>query len=193
MAISKRDQMMLVVLVVFLVTVFVWLRQTPPHNTGLTGPVLPLEEAESKRAVALKTIKQMSDDQDTINPRIASNAYDMSAEELQPRIVQDLQRLATRAGFHIRQIKSLHPHVLSSGQAVRVPLEVRFRADFQPNIVKFLYFVEDPAGKMVVDKVNLTGSDSKFKTVDVSAQISVFTRSLNGVTNTDTGGLTGAN
>ena len=62
----------------------------------------------------------------------------------------------------------------------RVPVEVRFRAPFQPNVVRFLYDLENPSGRMVIDKISITSADARFRTVEVSAQITVFTRSSNG-------------
>jgi hypothetical protein len=55
-------------------------------------------------------------------------------------------------------------------------LSVRFTSEFGKT-VPFFYRVEDPAGRLVVEKFNLTASDPKSRTVDVDAQIALFTKS----------------
>jgi hypothetical protein len=137
---------------------------------------------------------------------VQEHAYNKPVEQLVPLVIRDLQATAQRAGIHLREVKPLRPKqvteepVIRPGQkttrttqtthdvlGARVPVEVRFRAQFQPNVVRFLYDVENPAGKMVVDKISITSADAKFKVVEVSAQITVFTRSSAGTSGGDSG------
>ena len=129
----------------------------------------------------------MRRDEDVLQPRIMASSYEMSAEALQPRAVRDLQKIAARAGIHLRESKPLQPSGFHDAVGANVPIEVRFRTSFQPNVVRFLYYVEDPAGKMVVQKIDVTSTDAKFKTVDVTARSAVFTRSIEGVRGSDIG------
>ncbi len=156
---------------------------TPKGATKL----LPLEEALGKTAAARRSSKKMEEDSKGIGPRVEKLAYIESAEELTPMIIEELQKIADKSGVHIREIKPLKAKLIANGTGTRVPIEVRFRSNFQPNVVQFLYEVEDPAGKMVVEKINITSADSKFKTVEVSAQITVFTKSTVGTSNGDAG------
>ena len=91
--------------------------------------------------------------------------------------MRDIQAIALKSNIHIREIKPIKARKLADGSGSKVSMEVRFRAAFQPNVMKFLYLAEDPTGKMVVDKLSLTSADARFRTVEVSAQIAVFTRS----------------
>ncbi|HZO87600.1 MAG TPA: type 4a pilus biogenesis protein PilO [Chthonomonadaceae bacterium] len=170
----KREQV-LIVLCSVVVGAAVWLQLHPPPTPAGQSALLPPARAEQAYRAALRQIAQLSDDQAALEPRIARQAYDLPPDSLVPRLIRDLNRLADRAGVHLREIKPLRPHDLATASGTQVPLEVRFTAPFQPNVMKFLYFVEDPAGKMTVDKLALTSTDQKLKTVDVSAEIAAFT------------------
>ncbi len=182
MALSKRDRNALVFLAVGAVVILGGNLLIPPAAPGAQKKLLPASEANARREVALRTLKRLSGEQDELEPRIATMISDLPAEELTPRTIRDLQAIAAKSNVHLREIKPLRPRALALGKGARAPLEIRFRAAFQPDVVRFLYFVEDPARKMVVDKINVTSGDARFKTVDVSAQITVFTRSTAGVT-----------
>lgn len=153
-----------------------------PSGTGGAGAgkQLPLADAQKQRTEKKKQYKELTDDMTVKQPRIDRMTYNMAPEQLSATVTENLYLLADKAGVHIREIKPLRAKTLKSGTIARVPLEVRFRAPFQPNVMKFLYFAEDPANKIVVDKVSITSTDTHLKSVDVAAQISVFTRSLTG-------------
>lgn len=177
---SSRDKG-LVALMIFVVLVGAVLLLLPSGSGGANlGKQIPLEDAQKQITQAKKQIKLMDDDIGMRQPRIERMTYTLPAEQLSATVTQDLYTLAEKAGVHIREIKPLRAKTLKSGTIARVPLEVRFRAPFQPNVMKFLYMAEDPANKIVVDKVSITSTDSHLKSVDVAAQISVFTRSLTG-------------
>ena len=177
---SSRDKG-LVALMIFVVLIGVVLKLLPSGAGGVgAGKQLSLEDAQKQTTQGNKQYKLMDDEMKTLQPRIEHMTYTMPAEQLSATVTQDLYTLADKAGVHIREIKPLRAKTLKSGSIARVPLEVRFRAPFQPNVMKFLYMAEDPANKIVVDKVSITSTDTHLKSVDVAAQISVFTRSLTG-------------
>ncbi len=177
---SSRDKG-LVALMIFVVLIGVVLKLLPSGTGGAgAGKQLSLEDAQKQTTQGNKQLKLMEDEMKARQPRIERMTYTMPAEQLSATVTQDLYTLADKAGVHIREIKPLRAKTLKSGNIARVPLEVRFRAPFQPNVMKFLYMAEDPANKIVVDKVSITSTDTHLKSVDVAAQISVFTRSLTG-------------
>jgi hypothetical protein len=182
---SKREIFLIIVCVIFVVGSIVYVMM-PPSSASKRGQ-LSKNDALAKLAAMKSTEKQMTNDHQKMVPRIKQMSYTQPAEELIPRVIRDLQASADRAGIHLREVKPLRPRLIAGGAGTRVPLEVRFRASFQPNVVKFLYFVEDPASRMVVDKINISSTDAKFKMVDVSAQITVYTRSSVGVSGTEGG------
>lgn len=186
MKLSKRDRILLPVILIGLL-ILGWGLMNPPSSNAATSKLLPTDQAVSKRAVAIRTIKRLTQEQQEMEPRIAQMAYDQTPEELQPRIIRDLQEISQRADVHLREIKPIRPRPLTKATGTRVGLEVRFRAPFQPNVVRFLYFVEDPKGRMVVDKISMNSADATSKTVDVTVQIAVFTRSTAGVTGANQG------
>jgi hypothetical protein len=184
---NKRERAMILVAVLVIVIAIVLKMPSGHAASTFQGPMLSRQEAEKKRADSLLTVKKMRVEDEAAQPRIVEMSYDLPAEQVQPRVVRELQKIAERVGVHFRQIRPLQPHKLKTAEGASVPTEVVFRAAFEPNVLSFLYYVEDPAAKMVVEKLNLTSADAKFKTVTVSAQITVLTRSTEGATSSDTG------
>ncbi len=179
MQLSRRDRNALLFCVVAVAAILIWNALAPSGSPNGQAALLPLDQAESKRAIAVRTLKRLNTERDEMEPRIAKLAFDLTAAELVPRVVRDLYASADKADVHLFEVKPLHPRPLASGQGARIPLEVRFRAAFQPNVIRFLYYVEDPQNRMVVDRLNITSSEARLSSVDVTARISVFSREAN--------------
>ncbi len=137
---------------------------------------LSLEAASAKRESSLKELKALNVSEETLTPRIEKIAYRRPADELIPRVVRDLQRIAKQSNLRLQEVKPQRSRPLASGQGEVVPIDIRFRAPFQPNVTRFLYFVEAPEGRMAIQKFNVTSADARTRSVDVSAQIVVFTK-----------------
>ena len=187
MRIPNKREGFLIVAAIIVAMIAVWLSLPPSTSSSATSKMVPLKEAQDKTFAARSAVSKMETDSKEIGGRVEKLVYNESAEELTPQIIEALQKIAEKSGVHIREIKPMKAKVVADGTGTRVPLEVRFRSNFQPNVVQFLYEVEDPAGKMSVEKINITSTDSKFKVVEVTAQITVFTKSVVGVTSGDSG------
>jgi hypothetical protein len=202
---NKRERNMLIVCVVF-VAGALWFAFSSSGSTAGKTNLITLEQARSKTAESKANARRLETEQELIEPRVIERAYNKPAEDLVPVLIRDLQATAQRAGIHLREVKPLRPKLVTDEAEIRtlgktarstqttheilgarVPVEVRFRAQFQPNVVRFLYDIENPAGRMVVDKISITSADAKFKVVEVSAQITVFTRSTTGAAGGDSG------
>jgi hypothetical protein len=186
---SNRERILILLCIVFVPGILIWNFANPAKpNTGLRSQV-PLQVAQTKREEAVHKLRRLQSERADIEAHLKRLAYPstLTPEQLVPRISQDLLKISAKSGVHLREIKPLRPRTLATANGTRVPLEVRFRAPFQPNVVRFLYYVEDPSGKMVVDKMNITSADPKSKTVDVSAQITVFTRSASATSGAEGG------
>ena len=186
MRLSSRERVLLVICVVFVVGVLFWSLTSGGKSAG-SRSLLSYEDAEQKRVAARKALGKMEADQKASTPRVAKMTYDLPPDQLIPRVIRDLQTIAGKSNVHLREVKPLRVRALPSGGGTRIPMEVRFRASFQPDIVRFLYYVEDPARKMVVEKLSMTSADVRTKNVDVSAQVTVFTRSTAGASGAEGG------
>jgi len=60
------------------------------------------------------------------------------------------------------------------GSLNKVPLSVRYSSEFS-NTLPFVYAVEDPSGKLAIDRLNLSAADPKKTMVDVEIQVSFYT------------------
>ena len=183
---NKRESFLIVAAIIVTI-IAVWLSLPSSTASSTRSKMIPLKEAQDKTLAARRAVSKMETDSMEIGGRVEKLVYEESAEELTPQIIEALQKIAEKSGVHIREIKPMKAKIVADGTGARVPLEVRFRSNFQPNVVQFLYEVEDPAGKMSVEKINITSTDSKFKVVEVTAQITVFTKSVVGVTGGDSG------
>ena len=186
MRIRNKREGFLILLAIVVAIIAVWL-SLPSSTSAATSKMIPLKEAQDKTFAARRAVSKMENDSKEIGGRVEKLVYKESAEELTPQIIEQIQKIADKSGVHIREIKPLKAKIVADGTGTRVPLEVRFRSDLQPNVVQFLYEIEDPSGKMSVEKINITSADSKFKVVEVTAQITVFTKSVVGVSGGDSG------
>lgn len=178
---TKRERTLLLIAIIVVPIILIVNFLTPSGHTVGTRSLLPLEQANSKQEVQTRTMARWREEEKEMQPQIAHMSYDLPADQVVPQMVDALQHIAARSGVHLGEIKPGKPGLLPSGSGVQVPVEVRFRAPLQPNTVRFLYEIEDPASKLVVEKMDITSGDAKFQTVEALAQISVFTRSTNGV------------
>jgi len=210
--VKRREQVLLGVCVV-IVAGSLWYVLSPSGSGGKSN-LLPLDQAVTKTRTSRSNVRKLIDEQSATEPRVKARAYNKPADQLVPVVVGNLQTAAERAGIHLREVRPLRPKLVtdeSDPKAVavgktsrntrtgnvthevlgaRVPVEVRFRAPFQPNVVRFLYDLENPSGRMVIDKISITSADARFRTVEVSAQITVFTRSSTGTAGGDSGEIT---
>jgi hypothetical protein len=176
---NKRERVLVAGMVVVVIAggaLAFWPTSSP--SARATGPILPRPQAEKKIAEQTRAYKVMLAEQAMMQPRISNLTYDRVTEELVPRLVRLLQQKAKLAGVRLREVKPLRPRPMKSEAGERVPLEVRFRAPFQPNTVRFLYYLEDLKDKLVVEKLNIASADAQFRAVDVTVQTAVFTRAL---------------
>ena len=186
----KRSEKILVGLMIVVLVIAAYTLFSPKSGGGSNKQaLLTAEDANKKKRLTMGKIEQINTDltaMDAANERLT---YDMTPEEIVPRVLRQLQQIAQDSKVRLREVKPLRPVELKSGQGQKVPLEVRFRAPFQPNAMQFLYAVEDSKYKMVLDKINIASAENRLKAVDMTATITVFTRAAY-VANSSQGGET---
>ena len=189
-ALSKRERNLVIVCAVFLIAVVIFV-MSPSGKALPKHKLLPTDRAETEWRKAAKTYQTVGASMGSIQPRVSKMTYSESPDTVAALATQELQDIAARSHIHLREVKpQLRVGKMKSSQIGRVSLDVRFRAPFQPDVVRFLYYIEDPTGRMVVDKVDITSADSRFKSVEVTARVSVFTQSVTGTTGTAEGDST---
>jgi hypothetical protein len=150
---------------------------------GDTKKLLPASEARQKYIAAVHEKDALTSDNDKLKPEIEKLVYTDAPEQLLPKIIKTLQGYAKQSGIHLREIKPLRSKRYAT--VTRVPVSVRFTSEFGKS-VPFLYRVEDPAGKLVVEKFNVTAADSKSRLVDVEVQIALYTKGTSTTSGSDT-------
>lgn len=191
-SLNKSERILIAVCVV-VVVVAVWLQMTHSQSAGSQRTLLTPAEALRKTEVATRTIKRLRTQQGDLQQKIKQLAYTEPPDRLVPLVIRDLQKIADQAGVHIHEIKpATKPKVIANGQGASISLEADFRAPFQPNVIRFLYYVEDPTSKRTIDKLQVMSTDQQLRTVDVTARITVFTRSVAGTSDAQ-GGTQNAN
>jgi Tfp pilus assembly protein PilO len=172
--VTDRDRKALLLMVLVCVPAIAYMLFSP--KGGGKQAQLTAEDARKQRKIVMGKIENLNKELDALEAANTRLTYDIPPDEIVPRVLRQLQQIAQQAKVRLREVKPLRPIELKSGQGQKVPLEVRFRAPFQPNAMQFLYAVEDPKYKMVVDKINIASAEGRLKAVDMTATITVFTR-----------------
>ena len=140
---------------------------------GSGKKLLSARDARQQYESKLKEKAQLEAEDEQIKPKMDQMVYTDPPEVLIPKVITTLQGYAKDSGIHLREIKPLRAKKVAG--LTKETLTLRFTSEFGKT-VPFFYRVEDPAGKLVVEKFNLTASDPKSRTVDVDAQVALFTQ-----------------
>jgi Tfp pilus assembly protein PilO len=170
-ALRNSREKLLIILMTLAVIIGVPMMLFSPEKSN--GKLLSAAKARQEYKKNETQMKTLDAETATLKPEIDKLIYTESAEEVIPGVIKSLQAAAKQSGIHLREIKPLRARRLSS--VTKVPVTVRFTGQFAQSI-PFLYRVEDPSGKLVVEKFNVTTSDPKVKTVDVEVQIALYTK-----------------
>ncbi len=158
---------------VIVIVVALWLVLNPADKGAVK--LLSSAEAAKRTTEAFARADQMRTDEARLEPEIAKLAFDKPTAQLVPTVVKTLQGMAKQSDIHLREIKPLRPR--RYGELTRIPISVRFStAAFGQSAVGFLYRVEEPGTRMVVDKFTITSPDPKSRIVDVEVQVALYTR-----------------
>lgn len=176
---SERRMVIICVIVVIIGAVLI---MNPPAQTG--KKLLTAAQAATKREDLDRKIKLLRKETDELKPHIGALTYAEAPEVVVPKVIRTLQKCAGDSGIHIREVKPLRAKKYIG--VTRVPLNVRFTCEFGKS-VPFLYRVEDPENKIVVDKFTVTASDPKTHMVDVDVEVVLFTQG-NGAASEGSGG-----
>lgn len=168
----KPRERTMIVLCLLVVAIGIPLMLLPEQKAG--KKLLTPQAARHKFEGLIRQKSDLDKELQQLKPEMEAMAYHETPEELVPRVIKELQSHAKASGVHLREIKPMRPRMMAS--VTRVPLTVRFSTpDFGKAVMGFLYRVEDPKGRLVVEKLNVTAADQKTHTVDVEAQIALFT------------------
>lgn len=166
---TAGEKRMLVLCAIVLV-VAVPLLLMPPG--GSKKALLPAPVARQQYEEKLKQKETLDAEMTQVQPKIGHAVYTEPPEQLVPKVVRTLQGYAKDSGIHLREIKPLRTRKL--GDLTKETMSVRFTSDFGKT-VPFFYRVDDPAGKLIIEKFNVTAADPKSRSVDVEAQVALYT------------------
>lgn len=176
---NSRERMFVLIGGLIVVVTLLFNVLNPPKANGQKSPLLSAEEAKHRKETALTELKTTIKEQERLQEHIVSLVSKRAPDEVIPRLIRDLQRIAKQANVHLTETKAQQrPRTLSTSHLEKVSVEIRLRAPFQPNVMQFFYLLEAPEGKMVIDNFRINQAEARLKTVDVSATISVYTRAV---------------
>src|SRR5262249_49316053 len=167
---NSREKL-LIALMVLAVLIGVPMALISPEKAN--GKLLSAANARQQYKKTESEMKTQDAETARLKPALEKLVYKESPEQVVPAVIKTLQTVAKESGIHLREIKPLRARRLAT--VTKVPMTVRFTGQFGQSI-PFLYKVEDPSGKLVVEKLNVTVSDPKVKTVDVEVQIALYTK-----------------
>ena len=170
---AQRKPRERVMLLLGLVVVIVggWMGLAPGAGGG-SSP-LTAAQARAKADDIARQTRSLEADMKRVEPMLSSMVFEKSADAVVPETITLLQKLAKDSAVHLREVKPQRPRRLAG--ITRVPISVRYSTDFA-RTVPFLYKIEDPAGRLVVQRMNVTRSDPKSRLVDVEIEVVLYTR-----------------
>lgn len=115
-------------------------------------------------------------EQETADLRAAVSkaVFSESPDRLLPRAVKRLQTIARESGVDLKEIKPAR--VRTVADVSKVTLNVRLATvGFGRPVVTFLYRLEEPSEKLVVEKLTITAPDPQARTVEVEVQVAMYT------------------
>jgi len=169
---TPRERVMLLGCLAFVVAVPVWLALTAPP-TQRRGKMLSSVAARQGFDRVVRDKAMLEKETDRVKPEVQRMVFSGGADVAIPEAVRTLQECAAKSGLHIRETKPLR--VRRVGALYRAPISVRFSSTrFTQEAVPFLYRIEDPAGRLVIEKLNVSSPDPKSSNVDVELQVALF-------------------
>lgn len=166
---TPRERVLIILgVVVLLVAGYLVVVPQEANKAGMLASSLArkryIEELQRKRDADAKLAE--------LKPKLDTIAYKETSEKVIPLVLKTLHEHAAKAGVHLRELKPLRPRQM--GDATKVSLTVRFTGVFS-QVIPFVYYLEDPQGKLVVEKLNVSSPDPKSRQVDVEVQVALFT------------------
>ena len=160
----------MLILCILVAVIAVPYAMTPSGGSGkqLLRPLSARQQY--KEAANKKSLLQK--DTERLKPEIAKLVYTDPPEILIPKIVKLLRIDEQKAGIHIHEIKPLRAK--STDNVTKQSLTLSFTSDFG-KAVPFFYLLDDPTGKIVVEKFDVSAADPKSHQVSVEAQIALYT------------------
>ncbi|NLH99788.1 MAG: hypothetical protein GX446_09910 [Chthonomonadales bacterium] len=166
---SPRERGLIVVGVI-VIAVAVYLALSPSDTVG--GAMLSSAAAKQQYADGLKRKQELEREIAVLRPKVDTATYKDTSEKVIPIVLKSLHEQARLADIRLREVKPLRPR--QTGGVTKVTLTVRFTTAFA-KAIPFLYNLEDPKARLVVEKMNVSPSDPKSRDVDVEVQVALFT------------------
>lgn len=171
---TTREKVLVAVMVVILL-VAGYMTFSGGGSSAAGGALLSAADARKKYEDGKVQYVALGKQDDAMQAKLAAWTSSDSPGAIAPAMVTRLMAIAKKSGVHLDSIRPLHSQLTQNGAAMRVPVQVDFKAPFHPNVIEFLYRVENPKGKLVVDHLDVHSGDTHFATINVSARISTFT------------------
>jgi hypothetical protein len=166
---SKRERGMIVMAVL---SIIFSIPMALMQSGGTTKSFLPAAEAHQKYLQAAQQTASMNQECNVLEKKIARFSYHEKPDTLEPKLINILQSCADKSSVHIREIRPLR--VLHAGNIVVIPINLRLECPFEKTI-PFLYYLENPANKLNVDRFSIQAGAANDPNVTVDAEINGYT------------------
>lgn len=167
---NPRERLM-IVLCAGMIVFGAWIGMQPSDASG--GKLLGSKEARAAYEAALRDRTRLDAETERLRAEVKRLSVQGGSDEALPDAIRKLQECASASKVHIREMKPLRTRKV--GTLVRTPISIRFSSTrFTDEAVPFLYRIEDPAGKLVIEKLNVSSPDQRSGSVDVELQVALF-------------------
>jgi|YelNatPaOPRAMG01_1025707.scaffolds.fasta_scaffold02945_10 Tfp pilus assembly protein PilO len=167
---NKRERWLIIMAVLSIVTSVPFMF-TP--TSGLTKALLPANVARQKYQQAVEQTTEMIQDGKRMRHKLSEWTFHSNPDALIPQLIDTLQKQSVKGGVHLMEIRPLR--TIQNDKLAMIPISIRCECPFDKAIA-FLYYLEDPSSKMVVDRVDISSSGTNSNLVDMNAQIATYTQ-----------------
>lgn len=167
---NKRERWFIIMMVISIITSVPFMFSS---SSVLTKALLPANVARQKYQQAVLQNKEMVLEGKQMKQKLGAWTFHSKPDTLIPQLIDSLQKQSVKGGVHLMEIRPLR--TIQNDQLATIPISIRCECPFDKAIA-FLYYLEDPANKMVVDRVDISSSGTNANVVDMNAQIAAYTQ-----------------
>ncbi len=164
---TLRERIMIIVCVLAVVIGVPLAIPTGKSAVALLSPAAAQAKLTNEQSQVANLHRQNA----TIRSLLTTTSYVGGPDAALPKIVEKLQADAKSAGIHIKEIKPIHPHIVDG--VAKMAFDMSFSSSLG-QALSFIFYLENPKGKLVIEKINLSTSETQNQQIQVTVEVAAF-------------------
>lgn len=135
------------------------------------GTLLSPAAAQTKLTSEQSQLASLHRQNATMRSLLTTTSYVGGPNAALPKIIEKLQADAKSAGIHIKEIKPIHPHIVDG--VAKMAFDMNFNCSLG-QALSFIYYLENPKGKLVIEKIALSTSETQNQQIQATIEVAAF-------------------